>query len=115
MQRLARLVVLVGALGAASIVGNPAHHSAGERTVGAAATSLSFGDASDLGSMRGRPLAQPVVGMAPTRSGKGYWLVARDGGIFSFGDAKFFGSTGAIRLNQPIVGMTATGSGAGYW
>jgi hypothetical protein len=43
--------------------------------------------------------------MAATRSGRGYWFVARDGGIFSFGDARFFGSTGAIHLAQPIVGI----------
>ena len=53
--------------------------------------------------------------MARTPSGGGYWLVARDGGIFAFGDAVFYGSTGAIRLNRPIVGMAATPSGAGYW
>ena len=39
-------------------------------------------------------------------NGKGYWLVASDGGIFSFGDANFYGSTGAIKLNKPIVGMS---------
>ena len=44
----------------------------------------------------------------------GYWLAARDGGIFSF-DALFSGSTGAIRLNQPIVGMAADPDGKGYW
>ena len=60
-------------------------------------------------------LNQPINGMARTRSGHGYWLVASDGGIFSFGDAKFHGSTGAIHLNQPIVGMAATPSGRGYW
>ena len=60
-------------------------------------------------------LNQPVLGMATTPNGKGYWLVAGDGGIFSFGDAKFFGSTGAMQLNQPIVGMAATPSGKGYW
>jgi hypothetical protein len=53
--------------------------------------------------------------MAATPSGKGYWLVASDGGIFTFGDAGFFGSTGNIRLNQPIVGMAATPSRKGYW
>ncbi|HEX5266199.1 MAG TPA: hypothetical protein VFW24_05455, partial [Acidimicrobiales bacterium] len=37
--------------------------------------------------------------------GRGYWLVASDGGIFSFGDATFHGSTGAMRLNKPVVGM----------
>ena len=53
--------------------------------------------------------------MAATPDGKGYWLVASDGGIFTFGDATFYGSTGAIRLNQPIVGMAATPDGGGYW
>jgi hypothetical protein len=39
--------------------------------------------------------------------GKGYYLVASDGGIFSFGDAAFFGSIGGKPLNQPIVGMAS--------
>jgi polysaccharide biosynthesis protein PslG len=60
-------------------------------------------------------LNQPIVGMAATPGGGGYWLVAGDGGIFTFGDARFYGSTGAIRLNQPIVGMAATPGGGGYW
>ena len=60
-------------------------------------------------------LNKPIVGMAATPTGHGYWLVASDGGIFSFGDAKFFGSTGAIKLNKPIVGMAATPTGNGYW
>jgi hypothetical protein len=53
--------------------------------------------------------------MAPTASGRGYWLVASDGGIFSFGDAVFRGSTGALRLARPIVGMAPTPAGNGYW
>ena len=60
-------------------------------------------------------LNKPVVGMAPTPDGKGYWLVASDGGIFSYGDAGFYGSTGSMRLNKPVVGMAATPSGNGYW
>ncbi len=55
------------------------------------------------------------MGMAATPDGKGYWLVASDGGIFNYGDAAFFGSTGSIHLNQPIVGMAATPDGKGYW
>ncbi|MGH9089725.1 MAG: GH12 family glycosyl hydrolase domain-containing protein, partial [Acidimicrobiales bacterium] len=47
--------------------------------------------------------------------GKGYWLVASDGGIFTFGNAGFSGSKGGSHLNAPIVGMAATPSGAGYW
>jgi ribosomal protein L24E len=52
--------------------------------------------------------------MVSTPDGKGYWLVAADGGIFTFGDAGYFGSTGAVPLNQPIVGLAATVDGAGY-
>lgn len=33
----------------------------------------------------------PVVGMAATPTGKGYWVVCADGGVFSFGDAQYFG------------------------
>ena len=65
--------------------------------------------------MGGQPLNAPVVGMAATPSGQGYWLVAADGGIFDYGDAAFDGSTGAIHLNMPVVGMAAYGQDAGYW
>ncbi|HVB93421.1 MAG TPA: SpoIID/LytB domain-containing protein [Acidimicrobiales bacterium] len=60
-------------------------------------------------------LNKPVVGMASTADGGGYWMVASDGGIFAFGDAGFFGSTGAIALNRPIVGMASTPDSRGYW
>ena len=53
--------------------------------------------------------------MAATPDGRGYWLVASDGGIFSYGDAGFHGSSGSIALNKPIVGMTSSLDGAGYW
>ena len=60
-------------------------------------------------------LNQPIVGMAATPSGHGYWLVASDGGMFTFGDAHFYGSTGAMHLNRPISGMARSASGRGYW
>jgi hypothetical protein len=60
-------------------------------------------------------LTKPVVDIAGTPSGEGYWLVAADGGLFTFGDAGYFGSLGNLRLNKPIVGMAATPSGNGYW
>jgi uncharacterized protein YkwD/ribosomal protein L24E len=60
-------------------------------------------------------LRQPVVGIAATPSGQGYWRVASDGGVFTSGDARFYGSTGNIRLNQPIVGIAPTPAGRGYW
>jgi hypothetical protein len=59
-------------------------------------------------------LNQPIVGMATTSTGHGYWLVASDGGIFTFGDAHYYGSTGGDDLNQPIVAIT-TGSTAPHY
>jgi len=56
-----------------------------------------------------------IVGMVPTPTGGGYWMVGGDGGVFSSGDAGFFGSTGNITLNKPVVGMAATPDGKGYW
>src|SRR6516164_8036134 len=53
--------------------------------------------------------------MAATPDGKGYWLVAADGGVFRYGDAQFHGSTGAIHLNEPIVGAAPMPTGNGYW
>lgn len=58
------------------------------------------------------------VGMAATSTGKGYWLVQSDGGVFTHGDAGFFGSipgTPKVTLAAPIVGIVPTPSGKGYW
>ncbi len=59
------------------------------------------------GSTGGMHLNAPIVGMAATPDGKGYWLVASDGGVFAFGDAAFAGSTGGMPSTPPIVGMAA--------
>ena len=67
------------------------------------------------GSMGGKPLNKPIVGMAATPDGHGYWEVAADGGIFSFGDAAFHGSMGGKPLNEPVVGMAADPNTGGYW
>ncbi len=67
------------------------------------------------GSTQGMTLNKPIVGIASTPGGHGYWLVASDGGIFSFGSAKFYGSTGAMTLNKPVVGMAVDPSTGGYW
>ena len=74
---------------------------------------FAYGDAHFSGSMGGRPLNLPMVGIAADAATGGYWEVASDGGIFSF-DAPFYGSTGGTRLNASIIGMEATRSGLGY-
>jgi len=66
------------------------------------------------------------VGITPTASRSGYWLVASDGEIFAFGNAGYYGSipgnglgpagSGLPRsLNAPIVGMVPSSDGGGYF
>ena len=55
----------------------------------------------------------PIVGMAATPRGGGYWLVASDGGVFTYGDAVFWGSAGGLHLNAPVVALAAPRAGAG--
>ena len=88
--------------------------AAGAAVSGHDDTVYAFGSASFHGSTSGRNLNAPIVGMAATPNGKGYWLVANDGGVFGF-NAPFFGSLGSIHLNSPIVGIAATPTGRGYW
>jgi uncharacterized protein YkwD len=82
----------------------------GAGTVGATSSNDHY-----VGSFPGSASSRPIVGVAATRSGKGYWLAASDGGVFTFGDAKFYGSTGGMQLGAPIVGIASAPSGNGYW
>ena len=103
-------VASLAALGA--VVGTPA--SVGALPADVAGSPVPFGDAGSLGATPGQTAA-PVVGMAVTPTGSGYWQVGADGGIFTFGDAGYYGSMGGQPLSQPIVGMAATPDGKGYW
>jgi hypothetical protein len=53
--------------------------------------------------------------MATTKTGKGYYLVSSDGGLFAYGDAVFYGSTGSSERKAPIVAIAMTPMGKGYW
>ena len=50
------------------------------------------GDAVNYGSMAGQKLNAPSNHIVATPDGRGYWLVAADGGTFTFGDAWISGS-----------------------
>ncbi|MGA2835979.1 MAG: hypothetical protein ABSF84_05220 [Acidimicrobiales bacterium] len=69
----------------------------------------------------GTVYADPVAAPAPSETtsppgiSPGYWLFARDGGVFAFGAADFEGSMGGKTLNAPVVGGTPTLDGKGYW
>ncbi len=76
---------------------------------------FSFGSAQFFGSMGGKLLNQPIVGLVHDSDNSGYDEVGSDGGVFAFGDAGFYGSMSRRPLNQPIVGMDTTSDGGGYW
>ncbi len=48
---------------------------------------------------------KPIVGILATADGKGYWMVAADGGVFAFGDAGFVGSVGSIALSGSAIAI----------
>jgi subtilase family serine protease len=88
---------------------------------------FSFGDAGFYGSIPGlglnpagsglpHSLNAPVVGIVPTSDGRGYFLVASDGGVFAFGDARFEGSCPGIGgCLGPVVSVVPDATGNGYW
>ena len=60
-------------------------------------------------------LDQPVVGMAATPSGNGYWMTNAAGGVSAHGSAVNYGSMAGKPLNAPIAHIVATPTGKGYW
>jgi Bacterial Ig-like domain (group 3) len=88
---------------------------------------FSFGDSSFYGSLpalglnpagSGGPhsLSAPIVGMVPSSTGHGYFMVGSDGGVFAFGDARFAGSCPGIGgCAGAAVAVMPDHSGNGYW
>ena len=56
-----------------------------------------------------------MVGIAATASGGGYWLVAKDGGIFNYGTAGFLGSPRRPAPQRPGGGHRGRRGTGGYW
>jgi hypothetical protein len=80
---------------------------AGEQSV------YAYGDAGFFGSTGLVALNQPVVGMARTSDGSGYWLASKDGRVASFGRAVHHGSVPVVDMRRPIIGIGST-PGSGY-
>ncbi len=88
---------------------------------------FSFGDTQFYGSIPGlglnpagsglpNSLSAPIVGMVPSVDDGGYFMVARDGGVFAFGDAHFAGSCPGIGgCLGAAVAVMPDASGNGYW
>ena len=60
-------------------------------------------------------LVTPVVGMASTPNGNGYWLADASGGVSAYGSAVNYGSMAGHPLNAPITHIVSTRDGGGYW
>jgi hypothetical protein len=71
---------------------------------------FNYGDAVFQGSTGGIALHEPIVGMAGTRDGGGYWLIASDGGVFNYGDALFSGSAAPLAATNGAVGGAGSAS-----
>jgi hypothetical protein len=88
---------------------------------------FSFGDSAFYGSIPGlglhpagsrlpNSLNAPIVGMVPSSTGHGYFMIASDGGVFAFGDARFAGSCPGIGgCAGTAVAVMPDHSGNGYW
>ncbi len=60
-------------------------------------------------------LDAPIAGMVPAVSGRGYFMVASDGGVFAF-NAPFEGSCYSIGgCSGPAVAVVPDATGNGYW
>jgi cell wall-associated NlpC family hydrolase len=57
----------------------------------------------------------PVVGMASTPDGQGYWLTNAAGGVSPHGWAVSHGSMAGYSLNAPVTHIVSTPDGGGYW
>lgn len=82
----------------------------GYRVAGGNGSVYAFG-ASHHGSRSGSSVRPPAVGIEPTPTGKGYWLLLKNGRVMRFGDAALHGRV----RRATVAGMAATPSGDGYW
>ncbi len=108
---MAGLVVVVAALVVATggVVGFAAYAAPATSTTATTSSSGTGGCTSQFDS------TSPVVGVAATSNGEGYWEVDSAGQVAAFGDATCYGSMQGVTLAGPIVGMAAAPGGGGYW
>jgi hypothetical protein len=74
------------------------------------------GNARVDGSISTSATTDPVVGIASTPDGKGYWEVTRNGSIAHFGDAGNYNDLPGLHVTvDDIVAIAPTSDGKGYW
>ncbi len=74
------------------------------------------GNATEYGALETTAAVDPVVGIASTPDGKGYWEVTRDGDVARFGDAGSYKDLPDLHVKvDDIVAIAPTSDGKGYW
>ena len=83
---------------------------------------FNYGGAGFYGSLPGLKVVKDnIIGIAATKTGKGYWLAGSDGAVYAFGDAQYHGSGtgnpswGIGTATNPVVGIATDNAHAnGY-
>ncbi len=75
---------------------------------------LTYGDAQTHGDLSNVAIQSPVLGIATTPSGEGYWLMEAAGRVHRFGDAADVGSP-SLAPGEYAISFDTTPTGKGYW
>ncbi|MGH9069338.1 MAG: DUF4232 domain-containing protein [Acidimicrobiales bacterium] len=108
--------MLAVGVGSAAVAGASTGNGAGGSSGSGGAGVLAFGNAQAHGAATAAQLQTPVVGMAATPGGGGYWEVSQSGTVHAFGDAHLYPpAVAGAQPVRPVVAMAATPDGHGYW
>lgn len=75
---------------------------------------LTYGDAKYYGDLSHVAIDSPILAVAATPSGEGYWLMEASGRVHPFGDAANLGSPDLPDAEYGIA-LASTPTGRGYW
>ena len=79
---------------------------------------FAFGDAGFYGSLGSTPPPTPIVGVAPSPDGGGYWMLEASGTAHAFGDAQSVSvasdSPPLSSMKGPMTGLIPDYSGGGF-
>jgi hypothetical protein len=96
------------------VAGAPLADGTGYVEVDRAGDVAVLGAATCYGSLTGKNLAAPIVGVATDRTTGGYWLVGAAGGVYAF-NAPFDGSASPYHPAKPIAGIATDLNSNGYY
>jgi hypothetical protein len=113
-QSTATLKVAHDGVSGAYVQGLQGDGTVGIYVAGAFGEVLPYGDAPTYGDLANVAIQSPILGIATTPSGAGYWLMEAAGRVHRFGDAADIGSS-TLAPGEYAVSLEATPTGKGYW